>query len=188
MKKRNFFSPACNWTRYSLPLLMVIPVIFTPAWSSGETALPDETANSVHTIVNGIVSYTRWPQLNGLPRLCILSSATWARELAQPRDKPAYFPVPVENTDQALLARCDAVYFGRESIEQQVQLREKYHGKPQLYIAEQNPECSAGSAFCLNIAGKKVSFSVNLDSLSRGGVRVSPDVLMLARARKNNDE
>ncbi|EPV2641374.1 TPA: YfiR family protein, partial [Escherichia coli] len=54
-----------------------------------------------------------------------------------------------------------------------------------LLIAEQNTECIIGSAFCLIIHNNDVRFAVNLDALSRSGVKVNPDVLMLAR--KKND-
>ncbi|MFQ3439697.1 YfiR family protein, partial [Escherichia coli] len=40
-------------------------------------------------------------------------------------------------------------------------------------------------AFCLIIHNNDVRFAVNLDALSRSGVKVNPDVLMLAR--KKND-
>ncbi|RIG16825.1 YfiR family protein, partial [Shigella dysenteriae] len=46
-------------------------------------------------------------------------------------------------------------------------------------------ECIIGSAFCLIIHNNDVRFAVNLDALSRSGVKVNPDVLMLAR--KKND-
>ncbi|STJ79217.1 156G surface protein [Escherichia coli] len=49
----------------------------------------------------------------------------------------------------------------------------------------QNTECIIGSAFCLIIHNNDVRFAVNLDALSRSGVKVNPDVLMLAR--KKND-
>ncbi|EOI7245511.1 YfiR family protein, partial [Salmonella enterica subsp. enterica serovar Anatum] len=50
---------------------------------------------------------------------------------------------------------------------------------------EQNTECIMGSAFCLIINNDEVKFSVNLDSLSHSGVRVNPEVLMLARNQKH---
>ncbi|MBB7467182.1 YfiR family protein, partial [Escherichia coli] len=59
------------------------------------------------------------------------------------------------------------------------------HHQALLLIAEQNTECIIGSAFCLIIHNNDVRFAVNLDALSRSGVKVNPDVLMLAR--KKND-
>ena len=51
--------------------------------------------------------------------------------------------------------------------------------------ALQNAECIIGSAFCLIINNNDVRFAVNLDALSRSGVKVNPDVLMLARKKKD---
>ncbi|SQB41906.1 Uncharacterised protein [Citrobacter koseri] len=82
-------------------------------------------------------------------------------------------------------SRCDGFYFGSESPAYQVELTNKYPSKALLLIAEQNTECIIGSAFCLIINNDEVRFSVNLDSLSRSGVRVNPDVLMLARNQKH---
>ncbi|RVR11094.1 YfiR family protein, partial [Enterobacter hormaechei] len=58
-------------------------------------------------------------------------------------------------------------------------------GQALLLMSEQNPECVIGSAFCLIIEHNQVRFSVNLDALARSGVRVNPDVLMLARNKKH---
>lgn len=181
MKKRQRFSALLS--QPGKILLLIIPAIFS-TFSSGTLAQTEQnTAESVATIVTGIISYTRWPQLQGLPRLCLFSSATWSLRLAEPHSGQPYSPVIVKDIGQALIARCDAVYFGTETPQQQLQLQTDYQGRPQLYIAERNPDCSVGSAFCLNIAAGKVSFAVNLDSLSRSGVRVNPDVLMLAHGR-----
>ncbi|PWC19251.1 DUF4154 domain-containing protein [Brenneria nigrifluens DSM 30175 = ATCC 13028] len=49
-----------------------------------------------------------------------------------------------------------------------------------MTIAEQNLESIYGSAFCLIFSNKKECFSVNLDSLTRTGIRVNPEVLILA--------
>ncbi|MGS9668625.1 YfiR/HmsC family protein, partial [Salmonella enterica subsp. enterica serovar Infantis] len=48
-------------------------------------------------------------------------------------------------------------------------------------IADPSTECIMGRAFCLIINNYEVKFSVKLVSLSHCGVRVNPDVLMLAR-------
>ncbi|MDI8797554.1 YfiR family protein, partial [Salmonella enterica subsp. enterica serovar Montevideo] len=76
-------------------------------------------------------------------------------------------------------------YFGNESPAYQVELTRHYPVNALLLIAEQNTECIIGSAFCLIINNDEVKFSVNLDSLSHSGVRVNPEVLMLARNQKH---
>ncbi|MCD3081361.1 3-deoxy-7-phosphoheptulonate synthase [Salmonella enterica subsp. enterica serovar Enteritidis] len=85
----------------------------------------------------------------------------------------------------AIGARCDGFYFGNESPAYQVELTRHYPVNALLLIAEQNTECIIGSAFCLIINNDEVKFSVNLDSLSHSGVRVNPEVLMLARNQKH---
>jgi hypothetical protein len=91
--------------------------------------------------------------------------------------------VIVRTSEEALKTTCDGFYFGSESPTQQSELTRRYGPKPLLLIAEQNTDCSIGSAFCLIINDDRVRFSVNLDVLTHSGVRVNPDVLMLARKK-----
>ena len=100
------------------------------------------------------------------------------------RDRP-YSPIIVHSDREALTARCDALYFGSESPAKQQEIINQYQGQALLLMSEQNPECVIGSAFCLIIEHNQVRFSVNLDALARSGVRVNPDVLMLARNKKH---
>lgn len=146
-----------------------------------------ETDKSVRSIVSGIVSYTRWPSLSGQPRLCIYASSHYTRVLSSEdaQSQLPYTPVIVHNDREALSAACDAIYFGAESPAKQLELIRQHQGRALLLISEQNPECVIGSAFCLIIEQSQVRFSVNLDALTRSGVRVNPDVLMLARNKKH---
>ncbi len=94
----------------------------------------------------------------------------------------------VRNREEALKTTCDGFYFGSESPTEQSELTRRYGPRPLLLIAEQNTDCSIGSAFCLIINDDRVRFSVNLDVLTHSGVRVNPDVLMLAgRNHMNKD-
>lgn len=167
---------------HRLILLLTLLLAGLPLYAQGIT----EEAKSVRSIVSGIVSYTRWPALSGPPRLCIFASSRFADVLNDnsARSLP-YLPVIIRTEQEALTARCDGFYFGSESPAYQVELTNKYPSKALLLIAEQNTECIIDSAFCLIINNDEVRFSVNLDSLSRSGVRVNPDVLMLARNQKH---
>jgi hypothetical protein len=78
----------------------------------------------------------------------------------------------------ALGADCNGIYLGNETLHQQ--LITEYHPRPLFLIAERNSQCIIGSSFCMNIITNNISFSVNLDLLTRSGVRVNPDVLLLA--------
>ena len=163
-------------------MLLVLLLAGSPVFAND---IPD-AAKNVRTMVSGIVSYTRWPALSGPPRLCIFSSSRFVNVLGDSSDTSLpYQPVIIYTDQEALTARCDGVYFGSESPTAQVELANKYPSKALLLIAEQNAECIIGSAFCLVINNNDVRFAVNLDSLSRSGVRVNPDVLMLARNKKH---
>lgn len=162
-------------------------LIFMSRTLASQPASP-ALSDKVRTIVAGIVSYTRWPQLQGLPRLCIFSTAAYAATLSNKNSDISFQPLLIKSDEEALRAQCDGIYFGNESPQQQLQLIERYQSRPLLLIAEQNPRCIIGSAFCLNIHKDAVSFSVNLDALTRSGVRVSPDVLLLARPGNNSHE
>lgn len=179
MRVRNSFLTSLS----RLILLLMLPLMLAPATAASFT----ETDKSVRSIVSGIVSYTRWPSLSGPPKLCILSSARYALALstAGGQDRLPYTPTLVHNAQDALAARCDGIYFGIESPDWQLELITQYHNRALLLISEHNPECTIGSAFCLIIDNEQVRFSVNLDALARSGVRVNPDVLMLARNKKH---
>lgn len=178
---RNFVSTRWRVIACQLMLAMIFLMTEMPVF-----AAPAGQDDAVQDIVSGIVSYTHWPALSGKPKLCIFSSSTYVSALSHENsDAPPYFPVTVENEQQALTAKCDAVYFGSETPERQQQIISGFENRPLLTIAEQNPECSIGSAFCLQMKSQRLTFSVNLDALARSGVRVNPDVLMLARNKKH---
>ncbi|ATF48509.1 YfiR family protein [Citrobacter sp. C348] len=167
---------------YRLILLLALLLSGLPLYAQNAT----EEAKSVRAMVSGIVSYTRWPALSGPPKLCIFSSSRFTSVLQDTHAGALpYLPVIVHTQQDSVVAQCDGFYFGTESPTFQVELKSQFPTKALLLIAEQNTECVIGSAFCLIINNEEVRFSVNMDSLSRSGVRVSPDVLMLARNNKD---
>ena len=171
----NLTDPLLMKELYRLFLFFLLFIVGYPAFAA-------DAPKNVRAIVSGIVTYTRWPALSGPPRLCIFSTSRYTYSLAQEQPEALpYKPVIVRNTEEALNTVCDGFYFGSESPSQQAKLTAEYPSRPLLLIAEQNSECAIGSAFCLIINDKRVRFSVNLDVLTHSGVRVSPDVLMLAR-------
>ena len=162
--------------RFSHRLFLLLILLLTGAPILAQE--PSDVAKNVRMMVSGIVSYTRWPGLSGPPKLCIFSSSRFSTALT-------YLPVIIHTQQEAIISGCNGFYFGNESPTFQMELTEQYPSKALLLIAEQNTECIIGSAFCLIIHNNDVRFAVNLDALSRSGVKVNPDVLMLAR--KKND-
>ncbi|MCL2895093.1 YfiR family protein [Brenneria tiliae] len=146
-------------------------------------------ADQVYQTVAGIISYSYWPEQNKTPTLCVFSSAYFLSALTANAPKnPVFHSVIIKNIHEFSPSRCDAVYFGEEPVSAQATIANKFPDHPLLTIAEQNLECIYGSAFCLIFSNKKVNFSVNLDSLTRTGIRVNPEVLILARPQNEYHE
>ncbi|MBI0439135.1 YfiR family protein [Dickeya dianthicola] len=140
----------------------------------------------VRRTVSGIISYSHWPRLTRLPTLCVFSSAHFLSGLTMPaesQEKRLFNTVTVKDPLEMFASNCDVVYFGEETVSEQANIASYAVGHPLMTIAEQSPDCHEGSAFCLVFAGKNVGFSINMEALSRTGVRVNPDVLMLAQTR-----
>lgn len=106
----------------------------------GISAVASEPSENVRTIVSGIVTYTRWPQLSGPPKLCIFSTSRYIHSLAEeaPELLP-YKPVIVRNTEEALQTTCDGFYFGSESPTQQSEFTAKYGNRPYCLLRNKTP-------------------------------------------------
>lgn len=158
---------------------LLILLLLIPHLAYGE--INDGKANR---IVSGIISFTHWPSLTNPPQLCVFSSA---RHLTLPENitSPAatFSVVYIAAAGDLSAHGCDALYFGVENPQQQAKIIQQLHGRSVLTLAENNTDCTVGAAFCLIFQPDRTLFSVNLDSLARSGVRVSPDALLLSRQR-----
>ncbi|WP_442796759.1 YfiR family protein [Pantoea vagans] len=145
-------------------------------------ALAEIKDAKANRIVSGIISFTHWPGLKSPPELCVISSAQHLSLPGKSVSPVATFTVVyLANVSDLMRHRCDAVYFGDQTPQKQADVIQQFRGKAVLTLAENNAECTVGAAFCLIFQSDHTHFSVNLDSLARSGVRVSPDVLMLSR-------
>ncbi|WP_216856002.1 YfiR family protein [Acidisphaera sp. S103] len=143
-----------------------------------------DAAAAVSRVVQGIVSYTRWPTPPAPFRLCVVGQTDYADGLLQSGlqiDEVQLRAQRMAIDDNRLGAECDVVYSGALTESERTILRTDLTGHPVLTISEHDPSCSDSNAFCLAVHGTTVSFSVNLDSIARSGVRVDPHVLLLGR-------
>lgn len=154
----------------------LIILLFSPS-SSIASGVKD---NAVNRVVAGIISFTYWPGLKTLPQLCLLPGSHHY-SITPPAAGDAYHVVSLDSGAELQTRHCDAVYFGEQPAQEQVILLEKVRNRPVLAISENNPDCTIGASFCLILKKEGVSFSVNIDSLARSGVRVNPEVLLLSR-------
>lgn len=138
---------------------------------------------AVRQVVLGIISFTHWPAPPARLRLCVTGRPDYAQGLVDSLQVGST-PLDVQHVpfdDAALGTACEIVYLGNLSDAERAQVSAAVAGHPVLTIAEHDPSCTAGSMFCLNVDGERVTFDINLDAVARSGVRVHPNVLSLAR-------
>ncbi|WP_420284200.1 YfiR family protein [Serratia liquefaciens] len=165
--------------------LVLLTLLAFPGSARPKTGDPYQNRiHAVTTVVVGIISYARWPSEPNPIRLCVTAPTQYAEGLFDPILLSAPRPIKAERVsfDSPLLSTgCDVIYLGNINAGQKQNFIQRISGHSILSISENDVECSAGSAFCLQIEGDTASFKANLDALARSGVRVHPNVLQLAR-------
>jgi hypothetical protein len=167
-------------------ILMSIFAISSRAQSPAPDTPPANLDTAVQQVVLGIISFTHWPQPHTPVRLCIVGNTQFALDGIDRFASPSAPDVTIRNTsasDPTIGAACDVLYFGTLSDAQRQQVDASRAGHPILTIAESDRTCTLGAMFCLTTDASRVAFDMNLDSVARSGVRVSPKVLELARKR-----
>ncbi|MDX7991837.1 YfiR family protein [Xenorhabdus sp. psl] len=157
--------------------------------NSAVMAMPDTNEKlkideNVTRVVSGIISYTHWPATRTALRLCLVPPSNYISVLAHINMVSDHTELQIETLNfnvEQLIERCDVIYYGQVDPQLQQLVISQKNDKPLLTIAESNPLCEIGSAFCLNIDNTQATFSLNLDILTRSGIRVHPNVLQLAR-------
>jgi YfiR/HmsC-like len=139
-------------------------------------------AGSVVRTVRSLVEYTRWPQPANSIDLCVAGQASHAGELEGIRlaDGRMLQRRTVAASPGAL-AGCDVVYIGRIPLAGQRQLTAAVRGRGVMTVAEADPDCRSEAMFCLIYPAKGLSFRLNIDAVSRSGLRVDPRVLRVSQ-------
>jgi hypothetical protein len=161
----------------------------TSCVAQGQTAAPPEIADGparadqVARIIKGIVSFTRWPASYSVRRLCVVTPALYAGSLSRFTAENTGRPVVTRHyaiADTRLETDCDVLYIEVTGAAAQ-QLFRRLAGLPVLSVGGDDEACAQGSLFCLTRVSGAVSFAANLDGIARSGLRIDPDVLLLAR-------
>lgn len=141
----------------------------------------DGMARGVNRIVGGIVSYARWPnEKPGTSRsLCIVGAPRLTDRIAPDPPGGAAVTVRRTTTGGAMSGGCDIIFIGRMPVADRQRLIGWVRGRPVLTITDDDPGCSFGAMFCLAGRRTNVSFSVNLDAIGRGPLRIDPRVLKI---------
>lgn len=143
----------------------------------------DPYAGAVARTVRAIFEYTRWPQPRTQMTLCVVGNAQHGSQIGNLRlsdgRQVARRNVAVQ---PSALAGCDAVYIGSIPLSAQRQVTAAVRGRGVLTIAESDPASASEAMFALTYRPNGLSFSLNIDAVSRSGLRVDPRVLRLAKS------
>lgn len=170
-------------------LCVAVGLLVRPAAAAEvpRTLAQAQTGLTTAELVNAILGYTVWiePDRNGL-LLCVSRGAVDAEAiLAHAKLLRLRWPVSGRTIepDEPPPAPCDVIIFeGWQALPQRQALR-SLAGRPVLSIGQGSEFCSDGGLFCLTPDRAGLRFEVNLDAVSRSGLRVHPQVLRLARPR-----
>jgi len=81
----------------------------------------------------------------------------------------------------AVLAGCDVLYLGQLAIPVQRQLTAAVRGRGVLTIAEADPGNTSEAMFAFTYQPNTLSFRLNIDAVSRSGMKIDPRVLRVAK-------
>ncbi|MDP3819891.1 MAG: YfiR family protein [Burkholderiales bacterium] len=146
----------------------------------------DHVRLSVANVVLGIIDYSRWPQPERPALLCVTLGGAHAAALFQALPEHGLarrLAIRAVVRNKPLPAECDvAVYEGWEAAALRQALMAQA-ARPVMSVGFGGEFCSDGGMICLGQDTAEGSFEVNLDAISRSGLRVNPRVLQLARPK-----
>ena len=145
----------------------------------------DGMARAVNRMVGGIASYVRWPtgSAETVRVMCVVGTPRLTNRLAP--GVPGRGTVLVRRISAtAVTGRndCDILFMGRMPVPDRQKLIAWVRGRPVLTITDDDAACIYGAMFCMNERAASLSFSVNLDAIARGPLRIDPRVLSIGRS------
>lgn len=167
----------------SLPIyFLCIFLNVASASDNPNNSMEDEIGNQVKFVVDGIISYSRWPGMKIATKACIIGPTRFSKKILEPinTDLP-YSWHPYNNIKDLGVNTCNVIYIGNLSSDHREEIEKEFVGTPVLTISEKNIYCDGAILVCLKIETEKVSFQVNLDAVARSGIRIHPQVLKLGR-------
>lgn len=170
-----------------LPIALLVASIAPNAFAqSNAIGIPlaegaDPYGPAVARMVRSIAEFARWPDEDRALRLCVATPSDHADRIVDfSLSRQRRVTVRRGTFDSFAPGSCDAIYFGRYSLEQLRGMVASLNGRPVLTIAENDPACRSKAMFCLLFGADSLNFRMNLDSVSRSGIRIDPRVLRLA--------
>lgn len=174
----------------SLLLLVLVLLANTAPPMSGLAGMPlgtaapgeSEYAGAVGRTVKAAIDYTRWPVRHDPLVLCVAGPALHAAQLGAIRLADGR---RVERRNVAAtptgIGSCHVLYIGQLPITTQRQLTAAVRGKGVLTIAEADVGNASEAVIALIYQPRALSFRLNVDAISRSGLRIDPRVLRISQ-------
>lgn len=185
MARRRFFANRLT----CVDICVMVLVMLVPVGSSlAENLVPggsDASSIVAHTILD-IISYARWPAEPDVYQICITGQTAYLNDMLVQTGAVAGHAVHFRNIElnsDMLLSTCTVVYIGSVRDETRKAILTYAKRYTVLTIDEEGSNCTSGAMFCLCIVDGRVSLQINLDAISRSGIRINPNVLLLARRK-----
>jgi YfiR/HmsC-like len=165
------------------PSQLTAPALSAPNVSQGRDV------RSLAALINGIISYTRWPQPPNPIRICVLGRDDLVAHLQAGAAIASQRPITVQGikSGAGVKNNCDVAYVSALPPENAMLLLGQTLVAPIVTIGEGAEFCSDGGMFCIELGtgpatvNGRLRFSANLDVISRSGLRINPHVLLLSR-------
>lgn len=170
-------------------LLTVLAVLLTaPLHAAADMPLGavapggDPYAGAAARTVRAIMEYARWNERRDPLDLCVVGPAQHAELLGNWRTADGR-QVQRRNVGAsvAALTGCDVLYLGVLAMPVQRQLTAAVRGRGVLTIAEADPTNTSEAMFALTYKPASLSFRLNIDAVSRSGMKIDPRVLRVAQ-------
>ena len=142
----------------------------------------DGMTRGVNRMLGGIISYASWPgEARAAPRtMCVVGAPRLSDRIAPAIAGGPVVAVRRTTAPGATSGRgCDILFLGAMPVADRQRLIAWVRGRAVLTITDDDPGCSYGAMFCLNARTGGISFSVNLDAIGRGPLRIDPRVLKI---------
>lgn len=142
------------------------------------------TARAVNRMLGGIIGYARWPdgQRGAARTMCLVGAPRLTGRMAPVAPGGPAVTVRRMTIDGVTSgADCDIIFLGRMPVADRQRLIGWVRRRPALTITDDDPACVYGAMFCLASRQAGLSFSVNLDAVGRGPLRIDPRVLKIGR-------
>ena len=154
-------------------------------------ALSAEAAvqRAVSQRVLALIGYTRWPVAHDAYRICIVGNRQHTALLQEEGIEGAggyRLLFRLYSELEPPIDDCEVLYLGAMPRERGESILKLWQGKPVLTIGEEE-DCSGSLMFCLAVRRDSVNMLLNLDTVSRAGVRVNANVLKLFGRKKGSE-